>query len=254
MSGAGEGEAAEDPGLQRVSIERRGVATDDQIIVEMPLEIRVDDEPFVITMRTPGADRELAAGYLFTEGVIGGPGDVEAVEPLDDPLAYDPDNVVVVRLTPEVADRLRGRDLARRERLAVSACGLCGKAQLEEIYQRWPAIEPMAVDPVFVEGLPAVMERAQVLFPRTGGVHGAALFDADGALLDLAEDVGRHNALDKLIGAALLRGELPWRRRLVVMSSRAGFEIVQKAMMAQAPVLVSVLLVINFADFKANSR
>ncbi|MEO1082861.1 MAG: formate dehydrogenase accessory sulfurtransferase FdhD, partial [Acidobacteriota bacterium] len=198
--GAAEGDVPKEPGLQRVAIERRGVATDDQVIVELPLEIRLDGEPFVITMRTPGADRELAAGYLFTEGLINGPRDVEALEPLDDPMAYDPDNVIAVRLTPEAAERLRGRDVARRERLAVSACGLCGKAQLEEVYQRWPAIEPMDVDPVFVEGLPAVMECAQVLFPRTGGVHGAALFDEDGALLDLAEDVGRHNALDKLIG------------------------------------------------------
>ncbi|MEM1176703.1 MAG: formate dehydrogenase accessory sulfurtransferase FdhD [Acidobacteriota bacterium] len=227
-------------GLLPVAVERRGEATEDEVIVELPLEIRVDGESFAVTLRTPGADRELTAGYLLTEGVIEGAQDLRSLERLADPLAYDPDNVVDARLSAGAAERLLSRGLARRERLAVSACGLCGKAQLEEIYRRWPEIEPMEVDARLVQGLPKVMEDAQVLFPRTGGVHGAALFDRSGALLDVAEDVGRHNALDKLIGAALLNGEFPWRERIVVMSSRAGFEIVQKALMARAPVLVTV--------------
>jgi FdhD protein len=124
--------------------------------------------------------------------------------------------------------------------MAVSACGLCGKARLEAVYQRLPEIEPMGADIELVRRLPERMRRHQALFERTGGLHGAALFDEAGEMIELFEDVGRHNAVDKLIGASLRRRELPWRRRIVVVSARAGFEIVQKVMMAAAPVLVAV--------------
>ena len=214
--------------------------TEDLVGVEQPLEIRVDGEPFVVTMRTPGDDLALAAGYLFTEGLIRSAEDLASLEPLTDAMAYDPDNVVDATLTAVAAERRGEQDRQRREHLAVSACGLCGKARLEQIYRRWPEIESVEVEPELIERLAPKMEHAQTVFPRTGGVHAAALFDLDGELLSLTEDVGRHNAVDKLIGRALLAGELPWRRRVVVVSSRAGFEIVQKTLMAETPVLAAV--------------
>ena len=127
------------------------------------------------------------------------------------------------------------------EYLAAAACGLCGKARIEAIYQRLPQIaaEP-PVDPELLQALPARMEGHQSLFAATGGLHGAALFDRQGELLALTEDVGRHNAVDKLIGESFLKGELPWRDRILVVSARAGFEIVQKAMMAQVATMVAV--------------
>jgi FdhD protein len=155
-------------------------------------------------------------------------------------LAYDPDNLIEVELGPEASRRRGAIEGARREMLSVAACGLCGKARLETIYQRLPPIEPIELDPDLLLELPARMEAAQVLFPRTGGVHAAALFDAAGSLLSIFEDVGRHNALDKLVGHALLAGTLPWHGKVVVTSARAGFELVQKAMLAGASALVAV--------------
>ena len=129
---------------------------------------------------------------------------------------------------------------ARREFTAVAACGLCGKARLEDIYQRLPEIRPLETSIERLQPLPERMRRSQTLFERTGGIHAAALFDPGGELLALEEDVGRHNAVDKLIGRCLLAGELPLADRVLVTSARAGFEIVQKAVMAAVPVLASV--------------
>ena len=228
-------------GLEEVSVDRpgRGIETD-WVAVEAPLEIRLDDEPLVVTMRTPGRDRELAAGFLFTEGIVGGREQIEAIEPCAAPLAYAPDNVVFVRLS-RGARRSREQVLkARREFTAVAACGLCGKARLEDIYQRLPEIRPLACSIEQLRPLPGRMRVSQTLFERTGGLHAAALFDPGGELLGLEEDVGRHNAVDKLIGRFLLAGELPLSDRILVVSARAGFEIVQKALMAAVPVLASV--------------
>lgn len=227
-------------GVERVRVERRGRVEDDMVVREEPLEIRLDDEPLVVTLRTPGHDRELAAGFLFSEGVIDHRDDLVALEPCSDPLAYDPDNLIQVRLTPDAATRRQRRDTKRREFAAVAACGLCGKARLEDIYQRLPTLEPFDVPLEFLQRLPEHMRRGQDLFEATGGLHAAALFDADGTMLCLREDIGRHNAVDKVIGHYLLTGALPLRRRILVVSARAGFEIVQKAMMAEIPVLAAV--------------
>ncbi len=227
--------------LRRVTVERSEGTEQDVVAVEEPLEIRVDGESLVVTLRTPGMDRRLAAGFLFTEGVIARRSDVVSVDICRDPLAYDPDNVVDVRLAPEAASRREAIEHARREYLAAAACGLCGKARIEAIYQRLPQIAPEPpVDPELLQALPEKMEGRQSLFAATGGLHGAALFDRRGELLALAEDVGRHNAVDKLIGESFLRGDLPWRGRILVVSARAGFEIVQKAMMAQVSTMVAV--------------
>ncbi len=228
-------------GLEEVRVDRpgRGIESD-WVAVEEPLEIRLDDEPLMVTMRTPGRDRELAAGFLFTEGIVDGGDEIEAIEPCGDPLAYDPDNVVFVRLRQDARHRHERVRKARREFTAVAACGLCGKARLEDVYQRLPEIRPFDCSIDLLRALPGRMRASQALFEKTGGLHAAALFDREGELLGLEEDVGRHNAVDKLIGRFLLEDRLPLADRILVVSARAGFEIVQKAAMAAVPVLGSV--------------
>ncbi len=227
-------------GLDRVRVERRGQVEDDWVAVEEPLEIRVDGEPLVVTMRTPGHDRELAAGFLFTEGVVTSLGDFESIEPCRDALAYDPDNLILVCLTDVARGAYERLAKARRDFAATAACGLCGKARIEDVFQQLPDLEPRSLPLEFLAALPDRMRRDQALFEATGGLHAAALFDLDGELLCLREDIGRHNAVDKVVGHALLAGEIPRSDRILVVSARAGFEIVQKAMMAAIPTLVAV--------------
>lgn len=232
--------------IRSVSVERLGREPSriepDWVAVEEPLEIRIDGESLVVTLRAPGRDRELAAGFLFGEGVVRSAGDLVSVEMCGDPMAYDPDNVVDVTLSAEAASRHVALERARREHLSVAACGLCGKARIEAIYQRLPPRRSISEpwDSALLASLPRRMESRQELFAKTGGLHAAALFDREGKLLDLAEDVGRHNAVDKLIGASLLADALPWTDQVLVVSARAGFEIVQKALMAQASAMVAV--------------
>ena len=213
---------------------------DDLVAIEEPLEIRLNGAPLVVTLRTPGHDAELAAGFLFAEGILQHRDELVAIRPSSDPLAYDPDNLIEVELNEKARSRQAAIQAAHRERLSVAACGLCGKATLESIYQRLPPLVPLELDETLLPQLIQRMEAAQRLFPQTGGVHAAALFDAEGNLQQLFEDVGRHNALDKLVGQALLRGELPWHGKVVVTSARAGFELVQKTMLAGASALVAV--------------
>jgi FdhD protein len=212
----------------------------DTVVVEEALEIRVDGQPLAVTMRTPGHDRELVAGFLFTEGVITRPEDLAAVERGSDPASSQAEQVIFARLRATArVDRARFKK-AQREFRAVAACGLCGKGRLEDLYQDLPAIEPLAVDGDFLAGLPERMRDSQTLFEQTGGIHAAAHFDREGRLLCLREDIGRHNAIDKVIGHYILAGTMPLAGRILVSSGRAGFEIVQKALMASVPVLVSV--------------
>jgi len=228
-------------GLARVSVERRpGAIEDDFVAVEEPLEIRLDGEPLAVTMRTPGADRELTAGFLFTEGVIRGPEDLEELEIRaagSDPRAGSAALVVLSETARAHAERI---EHARREFRAVAGCGICGKESLDAIYQTLPEIENPGFELDFLRSLPERMRPHQVLFARTGGIHGAALFDRAGELEHLYEDIGRHNAVDKVIGRALLKGELPLAGKILAVSGRAGFEIVQKAIMAGLPAMVAV--------------
>jgi FdhD protein len=228
------------PGKVRSMVDRGAGPRRDWLVVEEPLEIQVDGEPLAVTLRTPGEDERLAAGFLFTEGVIEGSGDLLALARSTDPTAYDPDNLVEVRLRPEARQREERLRSARRELMATAACGLCGKARLEHVFQRLPQVQPLEVDLDFVRTLPPRMRHRQELFQATGGLHAAALFSPDGEMLALFEDVGRHNAVDKLIGHFLLADALPLADRILVVSARAGFEIVQKARMAEVPVLVAV--------------
>ena len=214
----------------------------DELAVEEPLEIRLAFEQdgrrvrrgISVTMRTPGHDDELAVGFLFTEGILDSPDQVAKVED------WGPGNVVRVELNPGVAV-----DLARLERhfYAASSCGVCGKASIEAVRVR-PRFEPIpgrpAIEAATIGGLPGTLRAAQGAFDRTGGLHAAALFDPAGRLLALREDVGRHNALDKLIGTSFLAGRTPLRDAILLVSGRASFELVQKAAVAGIPVLAAV--------------
>lgn len=207
----------------------------DTVVVEEPLEIRVDGESFVVTMRTPGDDLDLAAGFMLTEGWIRTVNDIGT-------LAYCPDerdptlrNTVDVRLTggnrPSATDR----------RLWMSSsCGLCGKATLESIHQNTrPLTTAVRISREVILGLPQALWKDQENFHQTGGIHAAGLFDAEGHPLAVREDIGRHNAVDKAIGALLRGGDLS-RAAAMMVSGRLGFEIAQKALMAGIPVVASV--------------
>lgn len=204
-------------------VERDGVR--DDVAVEEPLEIRVDGEPLAVTMRTPGHDVELALGFLHGEGLIDAPHD--AGPPAD--LAA---NIVDVR-GPLL------REPERRSFFATSSCGICGKGAIEHVAVLAPCVAAGPVVPrALLRELPERLR--QPGFARTGGMHATGLFDAGGELLVVREDVGRHNAMDKVIGRALLDGRLPLLDRILCVSGRISFELVQKASVAGAPIIVGV--------------
>lgn len=210
---------------------------DDEIVVEEPLEIRIDDVSLVVTMRTPGHDRALAAGFLYSEGIVDGPDDIAAIDHLAGPGG---ENTIQVRLASGVPAHHDALRRARRDVLATSACGLCGKTQLDQVEVTATAeVRPVDVDLAILDGLPGRLRELQDVFGRTGGLHGAALLDPEGGLSDLHEDIGRHNAVDKVLGARLLDDRVPVDDRFLVVSGRAGFEIVQKARVAAVPVVIA---------------
>lgn len=210
---------------------------EDSIVGEEPLEIRLGAVPLTVTMRTPGDDLELAAGLLFTEGIIRCRDDFVSLRHSSE--KNHGENVVLVDLADNVVFD-RGR--TRRNFVATSSCGLCGKTTIESIRARAvsrpnPALR---IDPEVLCLLPTALRSAQALFERTGGLHAAAAFDAQGELLAVREDVGRHNAVDKIVGWALLEGRLPLAEHILMVSGRGGFEIVQKALVAGFPVVASI--------------
>ncbi|HXF56835.1 MAG TPA: formate dehydrogenase accessory sulfurtransferase FdhD [Actinomycetota bacterium] len=213
----------------------------DRVAAEEPMEVRVagpGQEPVsvAVTMRTPGNDFELAVGFLFTEGVLASGEDVASVAYCDLPPEEQHYNVVTVRLR-----RPFDPVPLTRHFYASSSCGVCGKASLDRVRVRCAAVAPGPTVPAsVVTALPRTLREAQRLFEQTGGLHAAGLFDLRGKLLALREDVGRHNAVDKLVGSALLRGELPLAERILMVSGRVGFEIVQKAAVAGVPIVCAV--------------
>ena len=212
---------------------------EDAVAVEEPLEIRVDGEPLAVTMRTPGHDEELALGFLFGEGLIDGP---RAAGPTSDFAAN----------TVEVEGPLI-RDPGARRFYTTSSCGVCGKGALEQVAVASAAIAngPVVARPL----LAALPERLrQPTFAKTGGLHATGLFDASGTLLHAREDVGRHNAMDKVIGRALLEGLVPLAGRMLCVSGRLSFELVQKAAVAGAPILVGVSAPSSLAIALAEDR
>jgi FdhD protein len=212
---------------------------DDFLAAEEPLEIRVGDEPLSVTMRTPGHDRELAAGFLFTEGLIQRCEQIVSLEIAEPQDGTNRGNLIGVELAPEsTPDFVK----MRRHFFAASSCGICGKASIDSIRSRLLAAPnpDFRLDAEMLVRLPDALRSSQDVFQRTGGLHAAALFDARGNLLVLREDIGRHNAVDKVIGWALLEGRVPLSDSVMLVSGRGGFEIVQKAIVAGVPVVASV--------------
>jgi FdhD protein len=216
-----------------------GVRVDDQLAGEEPLEIRIAGKPLTVMMRTPGHERELALGFLFGEGIIRSAADVAGIRVLPNGEHPDLENVIDVDLAPDApgVDRRWQRNF-----LAASSCGLCGVSSIEAIHQSAPPLpeDQLAIDPEVIYGLDARLRSEQAVFARTGGLHAAGLFTVDGELVVAREDIGRHNAVDKVIGHAVEQKGLPLDRHILMVSGRTSFEIVQKALQARIPVLVAV--------------
>jgi len=213
----------------------------DRLAAEEPMEIRVggpgqEAEAVAVTMRTPGGDFELAAGFLFTEGLIRGRDELRRVAYCELPPDEQQYNVVTVRL-----DRSWEASALRRNFYATSSCGICGKAALDDVETHCAPVAPgPVVEGAVITSLPETLRSAQRVFEQTGGLHAAGLFTPDGELEVLREDVGRHNAVDKVIGEMLLAGRLPLDQRILQVSGRLSFEIVQKAAMAGIPLVAAV--------------
>lgn len=205
----------------------------DYLVQEEPLEIRVNQRPVSVTMRTPGHDAELALGFLFTEGLLEGGAQVRRVRQPEPGAASQ---WVEIELQPEMG---WDEERLRRHFYATSSCGVCGKAAIEAVRRRGlrPLTRRLQLTAELLTRLPERLRTAQAVFDKTGALHAAALFDADGRLEVLREDVGRHNAVDKVIGWALEAGRLPLECSILMVSGRGGFEIVQKAIAAGIPVV-----------------
>jgi FdhD protein len=218
------------------------VSRPETVVVEEPLEIRVNGSPITVTMRTPGSDFELAQGFLLTEGIIAHRDDVVAIRYCGGtgPDGGNTYNVLDITLastvpTPDVA--------VTRNFYTTSSCGVCGKASLDAVRltsRYHPGDQPLKIEAPMLTGLPKRLRAAQKIFASTGGLHAAALFDADGTMLAVREDIGRHNAVDKVIGWALENDRIPLSTAVLLVSGRASFELTQKAVMAGVPVLAAV--------------
>jgi FdhD protein len=207
----------------------------DDLAAEEPLEIQVDTRPVVVTMRTPGHDDELAAGFLLTEGLVRHKEHILKIAPY---VRNNTGNVLDVFLAPGVTI-----DFAQLTRhvFASSSCGLCGKASIESVHRHFKKLNSrLSVNGATLLALPPQLRRQQAAFELTGGLHAAAIFDSRGQLVVLREDVGRHNAVDKVLGFGLLNGRLPFDRHILMVSGRASFEIMQKALAARVPVVAAV--------------
>lgn len=203
----------------------------DALAVEEPLEIRVKGQAVAVTMRTPGHDEELAAGFLLTEGILKQPGDViEIAHCRADPKAALRGNILNVFLAPNVRADL---DRLTRHVFSASSCGLCGKASIESVHQQFAPVEkPLEIPIDVLLTMPPKLRAAQKIFESTGGLHAAGLFSSAGELVVAREDIGRHNAVDKAIGCAFFQNQLPLGEHVLVVSGRASFEIMQKALAA----------------------
>ena len=215
----------------------------DEVVIEEPLEIQISGNAIATTMRTPGHDDELAAGFLLSEGIVREFKDLRA-------LSVSAENAINVELAPTVKF---APATAQRFGTITSSCGLCGKTSIEFIRQRFATIEPgsVRIAEETLLALPDKLRAAQSNFARTGGIHAAGIFDFNGTALMVREDIGRHNAVDKAIGRAFLDGLLPLSEHVLMVSGRSSLEIVQKALAARIPVVAAVSapssLAINFA-------
>ncbi|MGH3379072.1 MAG: formate dehydrogenase accessory sulfurtransferase FdhD [Actinoallomurus sp.] len=231
--------------MGRVTVRRRITRIDergtrgrpDTLVVEEPLEIRLSGRPLSVTMRTPGDDFDLVAGFLYGEGVVQAADDVATMR-----YCADTDTLNVIEVT--LAEGVEPPEVSvERSFYTTSACGVCGKTSIDAIRQRTRydvAADPARLDPGVLARLPDTLREAQRVFERTGGLHAAGLFDAEGTLLAMREDVGLHNAVDKVIGWALKDKRLPLTGHILLVSGRASFELTQKALMAGIPALAAV--------------
>ncbi len=211
----------------------------DYLAVEEPLEIRLGGINLSVTMRTPGDDEELVAGFLFSEGIIASADDLDVIGRYRGPDG-DPDDGNVMNVLLK-GDMRVAKDRLRRNFVASSSCGLCGKATIDAIRATLPPVQSDIVISVDrLNRLGAVMHDAQSTFEKTGGLHAAGLFDADGRMIVLREDIGRHNAVDKVIGHRVLARSVPLDRHVLMVSGRVSFEIMQKALTARIPVIAAV--------------
>ena len=226
--------------------EGRSQSSKDELALEEPLEIQVDTRPVSVTMRTPGHDDELAAGFLVTEGIITSSKDLIKIAPHP----RNRQNVInlFLRNIPDL-----GR--LKRHVFVSSSCGLCGKASIENVHQHFKPVKGrlrISTDVLF--GLPEKLRKGQEAFALSGGLHAAGIFSANGKLIVCREDIGRHNAVDKVVGYGLLRGLLPFKEHILMVSGRASFEIMQKALAARIPVVAAVSAPSSLAvDFASES-
>src|SRR4051812_28802818 len=208
----------------------------DFVAREEPLEIRVEGRSLAVSMRTPGHDEELAAGFLLTEGVVQGGGDIFEISPCES--ATGGKNVIDVLLTSGVKVNW---DSLTRHVFASSSCGVCGKATLDSVFANFPSVRSsLRVSSALLQSLPARLQSAQETFARTGGLHASAIFDREGKLIVLREDVGRHNALDKALGFCLRNRLLPLEHHILMVSGRVSFEIMQKSLAGGIPLVAAI--------------
>ena len=224
---------------------RTGIRTRDRdrAATEEPLEIRIHDRPFAVIMRTPGADRELAAGFLLAERILQSSDDLGTIAHCRDRDAAGnaAENVVNVTLANASAAALERALADRRQVTTNSSCGLCGRRTIESLAADAPPMSATwTVTAATIAAMPGHLRARQVVFDETGGLHAAGLFSRDGTLVDSAEDVGRHNAVDKIVGRMLMREALPLSESILCVSGRTSFEIVQKAVFAGIPVVAAV--------------
>jgi FdhD protein len=235
--------------IQKVRPSGSRVEANDLVATEEPLEIRVDGRSLAVLMRTPGHDRALAAGFLCSEGMVGSPDAIIDITRCESRAEVTDPNVINAMLDPEVEfdwNRLK------RNTFASSSCGVCGKATIESIRLQFPAIlTEWSIEHEVVSRLPGTLRKAQAVFDQTGGLHAAGLFDRSGRLTDLHEDVGRHNAVDKLLGTRFLQNDLPLNESILLLSGRISFEVMQKALSAGIPMVAAISaptsLAISFA-------
>lgn len=245
--------SAENPAIAGFSVRKvnvAGAATEvsDVTAREEPLEIRVEGRSVAVVMRTPGHDEELAAGFLVSEGVVQDARDILEVSQCPS-TGNTHGNVVDVLLGGAVVNW----DSLTRHVFSASSCGICGKTSIESIFQRFPAVKgEWSVSPALIASLPDKLRAAQETFSKTGGLHASGLFDLHGNLVVLREDVGRHNALDKILGHALMHGLLPLDRHILLVSGRVSFEIIQKALAGGIPLVAAISapssLAVDFAQ------
>ena len=213
----------------------------DRAATEEPLEVRLHNRSFAVIMRTPGADRELAAGFLLAEGVLKNADDLGTIEYCTDPAADHPENIVNASLANRSPEALEALLVERRNVTTNSSCGLCGRLTIESLRSDLPPLSSTwTIAASAVVEIPDRLRQAQAVFEETGGLHAAGLFTRDGRLETIAEDVGRHNAVDKVIGRMLIQERLPLSDHLLFVSGRTSFEIIQKAFFAGISLVAAV--------------